>query len=298
MAAGRLVRPSQLLFVCGVVEFRSSGALTIIMRLIVCLFLLLFSTVQDIEERSRTLPGGEWAGVASAIHRERQMAATRSALQDIWSISKPDCTCLAAGSLESSDGTPSEICPFRTSDGSGRQIDPTATTCRATTCGVCEFFTKRYRDIVDLSASAGLDKASRFRALLTIASHLVPIVRCDTLATVDGQQRLKSILERVLSCRTDKLNSILSVGYLAHTVPRVSQVHLTSGWSLFWREMRKFGNALRHQPNRPAQIAVLQFMRATCVPPGSKWAYFLTLEEELQAGANPLLVVEPSDEGS
>ena len=99
-------------------------------------------------------------------------------------------------------------------------------------------------------------------------------------------------------CRTDKLNSILSVGYLAHTVPRVSQVHLTSGWSLFWREMRKFGNALRHQPNRPAQIAVLQFMRATCVPPGSKWAYFLTLEEELQAGANPLLVVEPSDEGS
>ena len=201
-----------------------------------------FPTVQDIEESLRTLPGGEWAGVASTIHWEHQMAVTCSALKDIWSITKRDCTCLVAGTLNSNDGTAP----------SGQAM------------AVASRLTQRPLPVgrpVGVSATSlrtGTETSSTCRPL----GQGVQIPSAADDRFPPGSDRVvRHICHRRRAAVPQESDELPHWQAKFHSRHRITGPHRPPccssapdlGWSHFWREMRKFGNALRHQPDRPAQ---------------------------------------------
>ena len=227
-------------------------------------------------------PSTVFGELALGLHRTRRSREVRAALQALWDLASRVCVCSVPdiGPLE--DGitpSPSEDCPYRMSQSLGRFIDPASEVCRAN-CSVCEVF-REYGKLQSCGITTNLDKNSRMQSMVTLGSLVVNLLWGGSLETAQEQNQIKALMQKLLSCGKDKVNAVLSVGLLArnHT-PRIAQVYLSSGWSDFWREMRRVGTALYHQDSKRACSAVLSFIRMKCVPPGNAWSYYLTSSDE------------------
>ena len=217
--------------------------------------------------------------IRHGIEKSRRNSEIERLLRDIWSVSKKNCMCsLLASSGESQTATPSETCPYRQSDRSQEDITPAGQVCRAENCSVCQFFSQ-YGTIQSSAVLASTNKNARLQALLALGPLLVDLVWSNSTG-VQEQEELKRLLLKLLCCKEDKLHCILNVGHLVQVVPRLREVCLESGWSLFWQQIRKVGSALSYQASTEAKVSVLVYLRVTCVPTGNSWCHFLTSNNE------------------
>ena len=205
---------------------------------------------------------------------QTQTAKTREALKELWELCSPKCICRE----ESSEAAPCTL--IDTSGGLGR--GPSGGCGISDRCKVCAFFCKR-EQIVTQTLSAARHKNVRFRQLLSMCEPVAQLYPTDRMEQGYRQKKhqLNRILSQVFCCKENRLGSMRQVGHLSTLVPKIKSLQFSSGWSLFWSELRKVAKAVNRQPDQHCKMLALILMRLA-IPQRCGWREFLTADSELE----------------
>lgn len=198
-------------------------------------------------------------------------------MADLFGICSSHCNC-RAGSCSLKEGQFADL--------ARREVPPCS---ESATCTVCQVFGK-HLGLCSLLSRASVSKAARMSQLLassvavlqiyalSVTPELLPAARPERKRTV------KRMLCTMLDCKMNKLQCLKHIGQLAEMVPKLLCVQLTSGYSLFWDQLRKVARTVNAQPNRESKLAALVAIRRK-LPVDSPWKAFLTSESTAEEEA-------------
>lgn len=220
------------------------------------------------------------AAILTSLRRTQQSfrlvrtEGVRQALQDLWRTCKVDCLCVGRPTTRSSsqESRREENCPYCLAEEDGSEVSSATYDCMNENCPICLLVNKcELGRLVEL----GAEKNNRLIIMLEMSQHIGFRLHAED-ATSEQRDAILAALCRLLCCSITRVRNIASVGYLTQVCPNLLHLQLTKGWGNFWNEMSKFGNAIGYQRDERNRLAVLLFLRSTCIPdPESPWHYFL-----------------------
>lgn len=217
------------------------------------------------------------------VYQDAQASARQTCvkeqMQRLWDVCKKNCVCLGQPTTRgnSQGSRHDENCPYNLIAEEGGEVHTARSACLNTNCLVCAFINKL--DVRELT-EVGVRKNQRLTLLLGLSPHIA----VQYLATDLSEEERKTVhtaLSLLLSCGSSRLRNIANVGYLTQHCPNLPRLQLIKGWGNFWNNMSKFGTAVGYQVNEENQLAVLLYLRHTCLSsaPDSNWHHYLETED-------------------
>lgn len=157
------------------------------------------------------------------------------------------------------------------------------------TCAVCSVFS-RHLGLCNL-----LGRASRSRGQLmsqrlasSVAVHQIYNLavprELPPAQRTERKRAVKALLCTMLDCQRNRLMCLRHIGELARLVPKLLSVQMSSGFALFWDQLRKVARTVNDQPTREAKLAALVAFRRR-LPQDSPWRAFLTSDRAAEEEA-------------
>lgn len=211
-------------------------------------------------------------------YRSVREDSTREAVQQLWEACKADCLCEGRPYTRhnSQESRREQNCPYVLADEDGGEVSRVTASCENEGCPVCMLMnTCELCEMRDL----GVTKNGRLTVMLQMSQFLTYRLNAEGISP-EQRERVLAALCRLLCCGQTRVRNISSVGFLVQLCPRLLHLQLRRGWGNFWNEMSKVGVAVGYQPEERLRLAVLAFIRNTCVPdPSSPWHYYLQPED-------------------
>lgn len=238
--------------------------------------IVLYKAAQATAATPQTLDEARQAAALRHYEEIRDRNVKRR-IQELWTASQADCTCIGEPITRASQDDTDQNCPYRLAIEEGGDITTTTSKCvNEIGCSVCTMMNKLDKPTL---AALGLKRNERLTAMLELAPSIAHCLNSGEIPEERRQVLTEAFLD-LLSCGKTKLRYVANVGFLVMICPRLKHLHLEKGWGDVWCNLSKVATAIGHHVDRHSQLAALIFMRQRCITDSSsKWFWYFQSED-------------------